>query len=401
MTSFNTRRRLLSSQWLLTVSAGVMFLLASGCASPRPPQPPTLNLPEIVKDLTAERIGDQVILNWTTPRQSTDRLDIKGVITAQICRNSPAAVPPTPACLPVLRLTVSPGPGHATDSLPRSLTTGNPALLAYSVQLFNERGRSAGSAPQVYTAAGASPPAVAQFRATLAPGGVALEWTREDSPARIELRRQSLAPPPNSAHPPGSETEKSSKIPRNTPLNPLRNVPARTEITLQTPVSASGSAKDPGGVLDRTAARDAIYRYTAQRVRSLSLEGHTLTLRSLPSAPLTLTVRDTFPPSIPTGLEAAPGAVTVPSHTPSIDLSWSPDSDADLAGYFVYRQILLPSGTLAGAPTRLTPSPISAPAYRDQTPVIGQGYAYRVTAVDVSGNESAPSSDVHETLREP
>ena len=38
--------------------------------------------------------------------------------------------------------------------------------------------------------------------------------------------------------------------------------------------------------------------------------------------------------------------------------------------------------------------------YRDQTATAGRRYAYRVTAVDTAGNESAPSADVQETLRE-
>ena len=43
---------------------------------------------------------------------------------------------------------------------------------------------------------------------------------------------------------------------------------------------------------------------------------------------------------------------------------------------------------------------VVGPAYRDQTAVKGQRYAYRVTAIDIVGNESAPSADVQETLRE-
>ena len=55
--------------------AAPLIACAAGCASPGPPQPPSLNLPEVVKDLTAERVGDVVQLHWTTPDMTTDRLD--------------------------------------------------------------------------------------------------------------------------------------------------------------------------------------------------------------------------------------------------------------------------------------------------------------------------------------
>lgn len=407
MLSSDTPRRLAFLRRFLPSYGGLLLLFVAGCASPRPPRPPSLNLPEIVKDLTAERTGDQVTFHWTTPDQSTDRLDIKGALTAEICRISPTKPPAAVACVSVIRLTVSPGPAHAIDSLPQSLTADPPALLAYRIQLFNARGRSAGLSTEVYTAAGAAPSSVDQFRAKASYDGVTLEWHPEYTPVSIELDRQLLAPAPNSAHAPASGASKTPKKTSNTPLNPSKGPSSATEIRLQTPARTKDPVVNSGGVLDPTAARGATYRYTAQSVRTLSIGGHTLILRSPPSAPITLTVHDTFPPAVPTGLEAAPGGAIAPDQGvqqfsgSAIDLSWTPNTDADLAGYLVYRQSVTPSGTLTGPVTRLTPSSIPTPAYRDETAVTGQRYAYRVTAVDVSGNESAPSSDVQETFREP
>src|SRR5260370_13062596 len=109
-------------------------------------------------------------------------------------------------------------------------------------------------------------------------------------------------------------------------------------------------------------------------------------------------MRDTFPPPAPSGLEAVPGGARAADR--SIDRSWTPDTDADLAGYFVYRQEVDEKGVVAGTATRLNLTPVVGPAYRDQTALAGRRYAYRVTAVDTAGNESAPSADVQETLRE-
>jgi hypothetical protein len=175
--------------------------------------------------------------------------------------------------------------------------------------------------------------------------------------------------------------------------------PAPIEVKLRTPTQA----EDTGGTIDQTAQAGETYRYTAQRVRSVSLGGHTpgghtLELRSAVSSPATIVMRDTFPPHVPSGLEAVPGGATAADR--SIDLSWTPDTDADLAGYIVYRQEVDEKGVAAGTATRLNITPVAGPAYRDQTAMVGHRYVYRVTAVDTAGNESAPSADVQETLRE-
>src|SRR5580704_5892396 len=122
--------------WLSAVAV-LLVAFAAGCASPGPPQPPSLNLPEVVKDLTAERVGDVVHLHWTTPDMTTDRIEIKGAMTAEICRITVTPSTPQPACIPVTRLPVQSGPTHAEEVLPPNLTVDPPALLAYRVQLFN------------------------------------------------------------------------------------------------------------------------------------------------------------------------------------------------------------------------------------------------------------------------
>src|SRR5882757_10485661 len=86
-------------RWFAAAVVAPLLALVAGCASPGPPQPPSLNLPEVVKDLTAERVGGVVHLHWTTPETTTDRIDIKGAMTAEICRitvSAPASQ--TPAC---------------------------------------------------------------------------------------------------------------------------------------------------------------------------------------------------------------------------------------------------------------------------------------------------------------
>jgi hypothetical protein len=391
-------------------AAAALIVCAAGCASPGPPRPPSLDLPEVVKDLAAERVGDVVNLHWTTPAMTTDRLEIKGAMTAQICRiNVPDPAPQTAtACTLVTRLPVQPGPTQAAEALPPVLTTDPPSLLGYRVEILNTHGRSAGPSREAFVASGVAPPPVDQLRATPTRDGAMLEWQPKD-PAAVELDRLPVGSNGVVVEPPQPKTT-SKSFSRSTIKKPADNSkkpaaaaspkplqitpPAPVEIKLRTPVQPT----DPGGTIDHTAQMGESYRYTAQRVRAVSLGSHALELRSPVSQPVTVAMRDIFPPHPPSGLEAVPGGATAADR--SIDLSWSPNTEADLAGYIVYRQEIDSKGEAAGTATRLNATPVVGPAYRDQTAIAGHRYAYRVTAVDTAGNESAPSDPVQETLRE-
>jgi hypothetical protein len=396
----------------LTLGAATLpIAFVAGCASPGPPHAPSLNLPEVVADLTAERVGDHVIFHWTTPEKTTDHLAITGPVTAEICRVttpvSPSNPPSTPACTVVTRLPVSSGPSHAEEALPPTLTVDPASLVGYRVQLFNAHGRSAGSSAEAFAAAGAAPPSVGRLRATSIREGVRLEWQQENTSSPVQLDRVLIRPVgatgPAPATPASSSPAKPatrSRLKKTSPASaksqavPMTSPKTPDEVKLETPKQTA----DAGGTVDQTTQKGESYRYTARRLREISLEGHALELRSELSSPVTVTMLDTFPPEVPTGLEAVPGGAT-PSDR-SIDLSWTPDIDPDLAGYSVYRQEVTSAGQVAGTATRLNTTPIVGPAYRDQTAVPGHRYAYRVAAVDATGNESAPSADVQETLRE-
>ena len=405
-------RCLLVPRRLLAAAAALLIAGAAGCASPRLPQPPSLNLPEPVKDLTAERVGDLVQLHWTTPSMTTDHIEIRGAMTAEVCRITVTSPAPQPqVCTPVTRHQVQSGPTQAVEALSPVVTADPPVLLAYRVQTFNSHGHSAGLSPEAFTVSGAAPPPVDQLRATLTRDGAMLEWQKTDSPAPVELDRLPVGPngvviepaPHKTSSKPAKPTikkaethpRKSTTAPAPKSPKPLQtSPPAPIEVRLRTPPLPA----DPGGTIDHTAQKGETYRYTAQRVRSVSLGGHTLELRSDVSLPVTVAMRDIFPPHAPSGLEAVPGGATAADR--SIDLSWTPNTEDDLAGYIVYRQEVDSKGVAAGTVTRLNATPVVGPAYRDLTAIAGRRYAYRVAAIDTAGNESAPSADVQETLRE-
>ncbi|HEV8130706.1 MAG TPA: hypothetical protein VGQ81_05615 [Acidobacteriota bacterium] len=99
------------------------------------------------------------------------------------------------------------------------------------------------------------------------------------------------------------------------------------------------------------------------------------------SATVSVTTTDVFPPSTPKGL----GAVVSGGR---IELAWEPNSEMDLQGYNVYR------GASESAFQKITGMLVVVNSFPDVPPAKGT-YYYRVTAVDLKGNESAPS----ETMR--
>lgn len=97
--------------------------------------------------------------------------------------------------------------------------------------------------------------------------------------------------------------------------------------------------------------------------------------------------RDVFPP-------AAPENVTAGSANAVISLFWSGNRESDVAGYNIYR------AERANAPesewVKLNPQLHPLTTFRDESPVRGKVYFYKVTAVDRAGNVSPPSAVVQQ-----
>ncbi len=417
----------------------------AGCASPGPPQPPSLHLPEPPKGLTAERVGDRVTLTWTTSLNTTDGDQMRGPIVAVVCREIPDAAelarlargeqeekpkppaakpnpvkgkkapPPTASlpvvvdavtkpipCNPIERFGVAPGLSHAVETLPATLTTGAPKLIGYKVELLNSEQRSAGYSAPAYAAAGAGPDAAGSLEAGPNRGGVLLRWTRHDTGAVVEVRRTLLQTAPGTAA--AHVRPASAAGPARVPVRknePGRQAGARDDKAGEPVVLAPPpGTQDAGGMLDATVLDGGTYSYVAQRVLRVTLAGKPLELRGEPSPATTVLFKDVFPPAPPVGLEAAvDGGFGRPL---AVDLSWEPNTEPDLAGYYVLR-VAAPGGPGATSMVmeQLNASPLTAPAFRDLTVVAGKAYEYRVVAVDALGNRSTASEPVRQALPQP
>ncbi|MEV6053845.1 PA14 domain-containing protein [Streptomyces sp. NPDC052107] len=124
---------------------------------------------------------------------------------------------------------------------------------------------------------------------------------------------------------------------------------------------------------------DATYYY---EVRAYDKAGN----ESAGTADQGVTTVDTTPPAAPAG---AGGWSMDPVR--EVTLSWSQNTEPDLAGYRVYRSTTWP--VTAGPENQLGGDTLlHSTWWTDRPPQTGDYYYYAVTAVDTAGNESAPSA---------
>ncbi|MGA2634773.1 MAG: hypothetical protein ABSF16_11095 [Terracidiphilus sp.] len=350
-------------------------LAIAGCGTPGAPSPPSLKLPDKVTDLSATRTGNQVSLTWTMPKKNTDKLLLKGNIAVRVCRKEGAEAYATAGSLQLAPA----ADGVFTEMLPQTLVSGAPRPLTYFVELANHNGRSAGLSNDAVILAGEAPGPVAGLVAQVRKAGIALRWTPDQAGAReptgiaIRLHRKLLTPP----------VAKPAQGPLAPPPEPIE----------QSLLVDSG--EQTGRTLDKSIRFGQIYEYRAQRVARIAVEGQTLELAGELSAPIRVDALDIFPPDVPTGLAAVATAGDTGTEA-SIDLSWQPVTDSDLAGYTIYRS---ESG---GAWRRISPAePVVPPAYHDAQVQPGHTYSYAVSAIDQLGHESARSAETEETVPQP
>jgi len=356
---------------LLALAASLCVALA-GCGTPGAPLPPSLNLPDPVTDLSATRTGKVVRLSWTMPLKNTDKILLKGNIDVRVCRREGPA-----ACLPAGDgVQFAPGAaGEFTETLPAPLAAGEPRGLGYFVEVRNRAGRSAGTSNAAWVLAGEAPQPVVGLAAEVRKDGVVLRWNHGEAAgdAAVRLHRKLLTPP----------APKDERAPMSAPAEPL-------EQSLMVEAGAQ-----PGIALDRAIRFGETYEYRAQRVARATVNGQTLELAGELSPPIRVEAQDVFPPAVPTGL-AAVATAAANGQPASIDLSWQPVSDADLAGYMVYRrETETPWRRISG------PQPLVGPAFHDANVEPGHTYIYGVSAVDQAGHESTRSADAEETVPGP
>jgi len=360
-----------------------MVLLAcagalTGCAKVGAPIPPALELPKPPTDLRARRKGDKVYLAWTVPNTTTEGATVRRMGATQVCRSLEIAMS---ACgTPVGEVAASqfPLPPKAkhepanppmkvqasyTDTLPQELQAKNPTEeLTYAVSVLNTSQRSAGLSNQVKLPAAPTLPPPDDFKAQITPEGVVLSWTG--------ILHEHEAP----------ELRHIYRV--------YRRQEGSTTATVAGEVALSTSPL--GQLVDHSFEWEKTYDYWATVVTVISqASGPELQVEGDDTPPMKVFAHDIYPPGVPSGLQAVFSGV---GQAPFVDLIWAPVTDADLAGYNIYRH------EEGGLEAKINSELVKSPAFRDVNVVSGHRYIYSVSAVDLRGNESAKSEEASEAV---
>ncbi|MGB6386460.1 MAG: fibronectin type III domain-containing protein [Terriglobales bacterium] len=370
-----------------------LCLLLASCAQTGQPLPPSLELPKPPSDLRASRKGNRVTLSWSEPTLTTDRRSVRYLGTTLVCRSSeseitmcgnPAATLPAPTAptqkpvsqhpAPQKSDSPRPAPQTCTDTLPAAMQQQNPsAEITYAVEVLNRDARGAGLSNRVHVPAVVTLPPPNDLAAELTGDGVVLTWTStgesQNVPAGVSANSAASSPSLQFRYRVYRHDESSGK----------------DAIAGEVPIGEPGPTHftDSGFEWEKT----YLYRITA--VSIIKQPDSEVQVEGDDTPPVRVVAHDVFPPSIPTGLQAA---YSGEGQKTFIDLIWAPVTNADLAGYNIYRS------ETDGAAVKLNSELVKTPSYRDFAVTSGKTYTYKVSAVDVRGNESQPSEQTSEPV---
>jgi hypothetical protein len=427
----------------LWVVAALCGLVAGGCGKKGPPLAPIVRIPAQIDTIAARRVGSDVYVTVTVPKQNIDesvpadvsRIEVFGY-TGRVAPTRArwaalgeliGTIPVVPALLPgetapppdaeagalqgaiamvVDTLTrddldqgpVDPPPPVRRGAAPVATTAAPevpPPLRRFYLAIpFSPRGRPGppGAAAEVTLADIPEPPA--NMMVAYDPARVLVEWQPSGGLVGFLLDREiPMEPPPFDESAPAD----SSPAPA-TPQGPTRyNVyvdvapdplvlpaPAPKEdatwrVTLPTPANPMPLA---ALMLSEPLEFERERCYSVRAIRG--------GVESDPSPRACVRPVDVYPPAPPAAPEAVAGEGV-------ISLIWETSSAPDLGGYLVLR------GEPGDATLQpLTTHPIVEASYRDTTVMPGRRYVYAVVAVDDRvpvGNMSAPSPTVEETAQ--
>jgi hypothetical protein len=362
-----------------------VLLLAGGCGAPGEPTPPAPAVLVAIKDLAAQQAGEAVQLTFTMPSKTVSGERLTGAPAVEILRGGlkPDGSPDAKSFRVVETIPGAlVGEYRVTDKLeiinrisPEELRAYPGGTIIYRVRTRASRRRASADSNTVIVRIRPVPERITAVHADVTESAIELSWS---APTRTSAGEP--LPAISEYHVYRGEIDPASA---GAAANDLSQAKWKSPLTLLGSATST-SYRDTAFDFGKT------YLYTVRTV--IPGDG---TIESSDSVPVIVAPRDIFPPAVPQGLVAAV-IVGSPTNAPEVDLSWSSNGETDLAGYHVYRS------EQQDTPGQLvTPDLLLSPAYRDTSVQPGHRYWYSVTAVDRSGNESAPSAAVAAEVAQP
>ena len=318
-------------------AAPALFLaFVSGCGYVGNPLPPALDIPSRTVDLRAAEDGERILVEFTIPPLTTEGLPLKNLRKVELFAGPPNA----PFNADTWGLTAKRFDVPADSPGPVAfdqvpVQEWVGQSIALAVRATGPKGKTSEWSNVVPLTVGPPLAAPAMLKVEGSQDGVKLTWAGSGPNYRV-FRAAGNAPP-----------------------SPLGETDQRE-------------------YLDTSSQFGTEYRYLV-----MAFEGDTR--RSVVAQTESITPIDKFPPAVPTGVTAASGVN-------AIELAWVRNTEADFRGYNVYRAV----GD--GPFTKITLMLIDTPNFSDTMVEPAKTYRYQITAVDLTGNESARSEAVTAAL---
>jgi hypothetical protein len=334
-------------------------LVAASCGKVGPALPPEVLIPQPVSDLSSQQIGNEVKLAWTAPALNTNG-STAAIQRFEVFRMVQSGSEPLLAAkemakqfkgarimaIDSVNLAAFTEHGKVTfvDKFPGlDSTTLSDARLCYAIRTMNKKRQDAGFSNIIVRQFLTVPPPVSHIDFRAEETALILTWDA-----------------PTSSIPAAGYNVYRSEQSKVRPQAPLNEKPIE------------GTRFE-----DKTFQFGTTYFYTVRAV----VRSRTVTAESADSPEFSFKPVDVFPPKPPTGLTSVFAAG-------KMNLLWDANQETDFDGYNAYRS---DDGVTF---KKINEALLKSPTFRDEKVERGKKYFYRVTAIDVSGNESAPSSIV-------
>jgi hypothetical protein len=374
-----TRSLMHSVRAIFLVSLPFSVFGLVGCGAPGEPIAPSPPTPVAITDLRVRQSGDGAQLTFTLPNKTVhgDRLTETPAI--EILRGN-LKIDGSPDSKSFRVVETIPGTMagkylsddhvQVVDPVSPEDTRLHPgATLAYRVRTRVSKKRASPDSNAVSLAMFPVPQRISGLQAKVSESAVELKWS---APARTS-GGEALSEVPEQ-HIYRGEIDPRSYDPSTKDLLGVKWIAPPLRI----------GQSDEESFLDSQFEFGKTYVYVVRS--AIKVQGNSL--ESDPSDPLLIAPVDTFAPAAPENVIAAVTSGTSDA-APEVDLSWSINSETDVAGYRVYRS---EQENEKGEP--VASDLLLSPAYRDISVRPNSRYWYRVTAVDRAGNESVASAPV-------
>ena len=332
------------------IFAGLILIFIWGCGRKGPPVPWDTVVPKRIVDLTAILREERLLLEWTSPKENSDKSTLTDLAKFQVFRSEGTLVGgECRGCGEQAKLIYEMKVDSGDEAKGKKISISfddveSGKVYGYQVVSINRRGYpSAPSNPvTIYWDNPPQPPKM--VRGDRGDKRVDLYWDPVEGATGYNIYRR---------------VEEEGIF----PLNPLNTAPLTV-----------------AQYADLNVENEKGYVYSVRAVRRVvktDIEG-----KGSSGVPVTPT--DLIPPDAPVGLVAVP-------LKNGIELNWRRNREPDLFGYHVYRR-------RPGEKEfkRLTETPLAKELYLDSRVELEQDYEYAVTAVDnsVRKNESPLSEEV-------